>query len=389
MAVCCAYECLRIINYLSCAQLDDIQNLLVLGNVISNSMNAGVAWALLGNYYHPDTRKPIMYLHLAGLTTRLAQGLGLHRARPSHLSAGKAHLRSEVWCVYQNGRKPRHHGLLVLTASRSRIIWQDSLLSITYDRATSTTAITRLDGPRSFATEAFSYAECMLQLCTIALDIVSNRATVTSAHRGHREMVHIEELRRQILAIQQQECAHLKDLAKCTSMAQHLEHWNWRMHRSYVLAELCRPMLTKRESRDKATEELRNICIEALVGTVAAFLGLHNLTTFALTSWAAVYRSLSSALLLGILETSAHREETRALLDKLVTIMSSISSADSSEVPAPIARAVAALSRLEQSIGGEDSAVDTGSTEVAEILPHVQMHNILWGVPSNASSYDD
>lgn len=48
LTVCCAYECLRIVNYLSCCQLDDIQNLLVLANVISNSMNAGVAWVLLG-----------------------------------------------------------------------------------------------------------------------------------------------------------------------------------------------------------------------------------------------------------------------------------------------------------------------------------------------------
>lgn len=46
--VCCAYECLRIINYLSHSNLLDVQNLLVLGNVISNNMNAGVAWSLLG-----------------------------------------------------------------------------------------------------------------------------------------------------------------------------------------------------------------------------------------------------------------------------------------------------------------------------------------------------
>jgi Zn(2)-Cys(6) binuclear cluster domain-containing protein len=46
--VCCAYECLRIINYLSRATLIDLQNLLVLGNVISNNSNAGVAWSLLG-----------------------------------------------------------------------------------------------------------------------------------------------------------------------------------------------------------------------------------------------------------------------------------------------------------------------------------------------------
>lgn len=48
--VCCAYECLRIINYLSHSNLYDVQNLLVLGNVISNNMNAGVAWSLLGKW---------------------------------------------------------------------------------------------------------------------------------------------------------------------------------------------------------------------------------------------------------------------------------------------------------------------------------------------------
>ena len=46
--VCCAYECLRLVNYLSRSTLPDIQNLLVLGNVISNNMDAGVAWSLLG-----------------------------------------------------------------------------------------------------------------------------------------------------------------------------------------------------------------------------------------------------------------------------------------------------------------------------------------------------
>jgi hypothetical protein len=46
--VCCAYECLRIVNYLSCADQQDIQTLLIIGNVLSNNMNPGIAWALLG-----------------------------------------------------------------------------------------------------------------------------------------------------------------------------------------------------------------------------------------------------------------------------------------------------------------------------------------------------
>jgi hypothetical protein len=33
---------------MSHATIEDVQNLLVIGNVLSNNMNAGVAWTLLG-----------------------------------------------------------------------------------------------------------------------------------------------------------------------------------------------------------------------------------------------------------------------------------------------------------------------------------------------------
>ena len=46
--VCAAYECLRIVNYYTQTTLEDLQVLLVLGKVISNNMNAGTSWSLLG-----------------------------------------------------------------------------------------------------------------------------------------------------------------------------------------------------------------------------------------------------------------------------------------------------------------------------------------------------
>jgi hypothetical protein len=46
--ICCAYECLRIVNYYTQTTLEDLQVLLVLGKVISNNMNAGTSWSLLG-----------------------------------------------------------------------------------------------------------------------------------------------------------------------------------------------------------------------------------------------------------------------------------------------------------------------------------------------------
>ena len=79
--VCCSFECLRLINYFAHSNLEDIQNLLVLGNVISNNMNAGVAWSLMG------------------LTIRLSQSLGLHRSCPPNTPKHMSNTRAKIWYV--------------------------------------------------------------------------------------------------------------------------------------------------------------------------------------------------------------------------------------------------------------------------------------------------
>ncbi|KAM7200367.1 C6 transcription factor [Naviculisporaceae sp. PSN 640] len=382
--VCCAYECLRIINYLSCCQLDDLQNLLVLGNVISNSMNAGVAWTLLG------------------LTIRLAQGLGLNHERKPHSQGPGTQdsaLRHEIW---------------------SRIIWQDSLLSISYDRVTPTGNLTGWDTAHpARPDDGFSYADCMLQLCTIALDVVRRRAQPTSTQH---ELQRIQECRRDLQSITEQAHIHLRESSACALMKDHLEHWNWRMHYSYVVSELCRPMLAKREHRQAYKKghsstttavtiaELRRLCIDALIDTVDAFLKLQNLTFFARTSWAAVHRSLGSALLLGILKEPARNEHVRAMIAQLIAVMSNLEYTDASEMPAPVTRAVEALQRLnstaENSMGGpgrggdgERDQQDMGLDETEIVSPqptettstgdspHAQMQRILWGADIDAMHF--
>lgn len=224
----------------------------------------------------------------------------------------------------------------------------------------------------------------MLKLSVIALEVVSERTNTTT---NHRDVVYtIEDRSQQIVSIDQHGAAHLKNLADCTSMADYLEHWNWRMHRSYVLSEVCRPMLTKRNSPDNTVRRLRNLCIDALTETVSAFIGLHNLTTYALMSWAAVYRSLSSALLLGILSKLHHTEGVGTTLENFIAIISGISSTNSSEVPAPIGRAVAALSQLQEDISGGVSSSESGGTEALEFSPHERVRNILWGHCQNSES---
>ncbi|TID26976.1 c6 transcription [Venturia nashicola] len=364
--VCCAYECLRIINYLSHSNLYDVQNLLVLGNVISNNMNAGVAWSLLG------------------LISRLAQSQGLHREASPFVAAEVNQQRSHVWW---------------------QIIWQDSLLSITYDRASSTAKLESKLPPRQPG-QKMNYVECMRTLCKTGLEIIHERNTHGDSKS---EMAHLVETRKHLLILLNEAADHLRDNKLCRSIKQQLEYWNLYLHRSYMTSELCRPILRKRHNPEANANDIassiRKSCIESLADTVEAFIGLQNVTKFACQSWAAVHRSLSSALLLGILREPSQNERVHMLLSKLISVMSSINTGmEPLESSAPITRSIEALKKFLPPVHthvetpGFSIAGTTGSSmeelttpphfamgespymySSDEHSPYSIMDNILWG----------
>lgn len=187
----------------------------------------------------------------------------------------------------------------------------------------------------------------MRRLCAIGLEIVHQRAiSRTMHHRLPRMVEHRDQIQEGFSQMED----HLTDISKCRSMKEHLEFWNLYLHRSYILSELCRPTLGNHHYRKEDKQlamSLRSLCIESLANTVEAFLGLQNITKFANQSWAAVHRSLSSALLLGILGEPSRIERVRNLMSKLAAVMSNVmASVDPSELSAPLARSVAALHKL-------------------------------------------
>jgi len=184
----------------------------------------------------------------------------------------------------------------------------------------------------------------MKRLCKIGLDIVRERSGFQDFQH---ELLLIIRRRDELAGIMKQASHHLRDVTACKSMKDQLEHWNLYLHRSYMTSELYRPAL-KRQSADlESAADLRATCIESLADTVHAFLGLENVTSFAKQSWAAVHRSLSSALLLGILKEPSKNERVRLLLDRLIMVILDLnSSLDPAEVSAPIMRSVVALRRL-------------------------------------------
>ncbi|KAK5117204.1 hypothetical protein LTR85_008972 [Meristemomyces frigidus] len=369
--ICCSFECLRITNFLSQPHLESIQALLIISHVMTNNMNAGTAWSMLG------------------LTIRLAQGLGIHRSCPPNVPHEHVIPRSKVWWG---------------------VVWQDSLLSITYDRAGSTAGfdINTMPMPQHFG-EIGPYHSIMYRLSKVSLDIVRNRATVMSSREHYAQIV---EIRDAISNIMRDSAEYLRDSRKCTSTRETLEHWALYLHTSYALSELFRPSISPSTSDYEIFKGFKQSCIDNLINTVEAYLGLNNITSFARQSWAAMHRALSSALLLGILGEHMRNDRARRLISRFIAVMGDIThSIDPQEISAPIQRGINALRKLkimepyppyfgdERNIlaSASDGAEETGafkldhssiitpadsdgaSAEGDEHSPYSVLNSILWG----------
>ncbi|KAK4574297.1 hypothetical protein LTR86_002058 [Recurvomyces mirabilis] len=306
---------------------------------------------------------------LLGLTIRLAQGLGIHRTCPPHVATSIVLPRSKVWWA---------------------IIWQDSLLSITYDRASTTSAMDNNTMPMPQHFEAIApYHATMYRLSKTNLDIVRDRAT-TMTEDTHRSR--ILEHRESISTIMRDSVEYLRDSRMCTTSRETLEHWAFYLHTSYALSELYRPAI----SPSKGTSELARLfklpCIENLTNTLDAYLGLNNITMFAKQSWAAVHRALSSALLLGILGEHIRNERARRLTSRFIVVMGDMTNAmDPQEISAPVRRGLAALAKLkiqEHGDGYGPNGVPNGSGDGASVSSEgsIRLDNGALFTPSQSES---
>ena len=269
---------------------------------LTSLQNAGTAWSMLG------------------LTIRLAQGLGLHQACPPHTPKDLVFRRSKVWWA---------------------VIWQDSLLSIIYDRNAALDVHT-MPMPQRVGSVS-PYHASMYRLCKVGLQIVRDRSKPANSHE---RMNAINHHRDEIAIIMRDSAEYLRDSRKCSTTRENIEHWGLYLHTSYALTELCRPAVSLRGS-DEMVKAFKSVCIENLANTVEAFLGLNSIIAFTRQSWAAMHRALSSALLLGILGEHLRNDRAHKLVSRFIAVMTDITAnVDPQEISAPVQRGITALQKL-------------------------------------------
>ncbi|PMD55153.1 uncharacterized protein K444DRAFT_538623 [Hyaloscypha bicolor E] len=315
-----SFHCLRLANFMIRPSLESLQALLILGFVLANDMKAEASWALLG------------------LTCRLAQALGLHlgsHENPRVPTTTASDLpRRKLWWT---------------------IVWQDSLLSLSFDRAP-IAVMTRCElplGPTAL-NEGFSYTEAMYHLCRKVLEGVNNDSNSQPDYDSIiTHSIDVEHIREQVRPE-----LRLKDA--CKTMQDRLQHYAIRLHTSFVVSVLCRPALRRGECVGIDASQKRILadkCKQNLTETVRMYLKMHSLSVIPTRSWAFTYHGLSSAVLLGILGETKTNPEVRELQGDLISALSATAARENTstgppgsgkdiELSGPLSRALVALRNI-------------------------------------------
>lgn len=235
----------------------------------------------------------------------------------------------------------------MLIRIRQALVWQDSLLSLCFDRPPITT-------PSRFHTQpadGIPYQDAMNLLCDRTLRSIRNRA-----NGNPLEFIAILE---DVAGI---EDIHWKSIANTETpsrlgIRQRSEISALSLHTSFVIAWLCRPALRNRPNPESRTEIqllLTEKCKKNLTECIRAFVHLHSLNNLASRSWPVIHNGLSSALLLGLLGATNTNPEVRQVQGEILEILSSESEKNGREqgfggdieLSAPHARALTVLRRL-------------------------------------------
>ncbi|CAI7623378.1 unnamed protein product [Penicillium glandicola] len=275
--VSCAYQCLRMLNYVSQPTIEVIQILLIISNVLSYNMNAGASYTLLG------------------MTERMCLVLGLH-VESTGFPPAEQETRRRVWWT---------------------MAFQNSHFSLAYDRP-SITMISQPEipfDPKSMPGHR-SYFETLCRIVSLALEVLRSRMYPGSPELRIHE---IRECKQQIHRMITEAAPHLRYRDNCRSLAEHIERTELRLHSSYLLSVLCRISLDPHAHLDaQRRANIREDCIGSLINTIDAFVELHEINSHCSRSWISLQRSIASAFLLVANDDSP---QTWQLIDRLEVVL--------------------------------------------------------------------
>lgn len=200
--------------------------------------------------------------------------------------------------------------------SRSRVRWQDALLSICHDRPPAIYSHGWALVPQQLALNDLSYAEVMHRLSDISIEFMQRKALNFWADKSLPDFLSAVD------ALYATSKSYLRETAACKDLSQLLEHYALKMHLSFFITYICRPAI---RNSTKINEALTNDNLsvraqESLIRVCQAFMDFQALSIVPRRTWSMIHEALSAVLLLYVWDKTRHDTNCRLLQQQVVDI---------------------------------------------------------------------
>lgn len=202
--------------------------------------------------------------------------------------------------------------------TRRSITWQDSLLSLAFDRPPASHEMDyEQDLPELTPTingRGLTYHQAMNWMCHKSLRYMSwERISETRPSPL--------SLLRDLEQIQQALSLHLQDLSASASLQDIREYYAFQLHLNFSITYFCRPIIAGDSFHSLSMEDKSSIMSqlrESLKVSARAYLKFRTVALYARRSWASIHNGLASVLLLSLMKETRATAETRQLQDELI-----------------------------------------------------------------------
>lgn len=210
-----------------------------------------------------------------------------------------------------------------LTLDRKCIVWQDSLLSLAFDRPIECYDMDYEEDLQNLTAAASSshglhYCQAMNWICHVTLRHYSRQPDA-------RVIPNCMSLFQDMKLIEAALSPHLKDRELCTTLQQVQEFYAFTVHKNFVIATICRPVISGISSSSLESSDDKYVLDRlqlALKHSAKAYVRLRPVACYGRRSWALIHNGLTSVLLLSLMKETRNAADTRELQNELIASLS-------------------------------------------------------------------
>ncbi|KAH8810788.1 hypothetical protein F5884DRAFT_260263 [Xylogone sp. PMI_703] len=225
-----SFQALRLANFLFKPSFNTIKALLVLGSNLQNQSQSNAAWAMLGT------------------TIRLSQTIGLDCEKGGAYEYMSESHRLEARSLW------------------SSVVQQEFFLSFCHGRTPTISSYIVMSSGLTSPILNIPYQTAMQYLCSLGVSLTTSEKR-SDYNQCLQTLSAIDELYERV-------APHLVPRENCKSRHQNLEHLTWKMHSSFFISYVCRPVIRANKGLiDAPTETI--LCLRArksLIDVSQAFL---------------------------------------------------------------------------------------------------------------------